>query len=277
VLLTVDRGQANATVGGAVTTYDAGDRAYVGRGAQLEVPAGSTARLTFPGGGATVLCAGARLQIGSLAVTDGRRQSPRGTVSLQAGRVLADTTGTSGAFQPLGLTVARAGGDVVNSGAAWYAVDPAAVTVSTGKVSVGGAPSKVTGTKLTCGDGVAVTPPSTEGNTPSEEPSPTDTGVPLPTDSGSVAPATGETSATVTTAPATTAPTTTSPTEATTTRPATTAPTTRPPTTTRPPVPTKTPTATPTTTTPTTPPTTPTSTDSASTPESSSAGASGNP
>jgi putative peptide zinc metalloprotease protein len=280
VLLTVDRGHTNATVDGAVTTFAPGDDQYLGQGAQVEVPADSTARITFPGGGATVLCAGARVQIGALAVHDGRHQAPRGTLSLQAGRVLADTTGTSGAFLPLGLTVTRASGDVINSGAAWYAVDPGAVTVSTGKVSVGGAASKATGKQLTCGDGVAVTPPSTEGNTPSEEPSPTDTGSPLPTDSASVGPAASETSATATTAPAET----TNPTGATTT-PTTAATTTKPPATTRPTVSTKTPTATPTTgstttptTTPTTAPTTsPTSTDSASTPESSGAEPSGTP
>jgi hypothetical protein len=40
----------------------------------------------------------------------GRHQAPRGTLALKAGRVLADTTGTSGAFQPLALTVTRSQG-----------------------------------------------------------------------------------------------------------------------------------------------------------------------
>ncbi|MCU7724512.1 cyclic nucleotide-binding protein [Actinoplanes sp. KI2] len=279
VLLTVDRGHVNATVGGVVTTFDPGDEQYLGQGARVEVPAGSTARLVFPGGGASVLCTGARVQLGSLAVAGGRHQAPRGTLTLQAGRVLADTTGTSGAFQPLRLTVARASGDVVNSGAAWYAVDPGAVTVSTGEVSVGGTVSKSTGKQLTCGDGVAVTPPSTEGNTPSEEPSTTGTDAPLPSDSASVAPAASETSATATTAPAaTTAPTeaTTQPTTATTTTgpPATTRPPTSRPTTTTPTTgsTTTSPTPTQTTTEPTTTPTT-----DSTTPESSSVQASGTP
>ena len=273
VLLTVDRGHANATVDGAVTTFEPGDEQYLGQGARVEVPAESTARITFPGGGATVLCAGARVQLGTLAVHGGRHQAPGGILSLQTGRVLADTTGTSGAFQPLGLTVTRASGDVVNSGAAWYAVDPDAVTVSTGQVSVDGAVSKATGKDLTCGDGVAVTPPSTEGNTPSEEPSPSETDSPLPTDSASVAPAANETTATTT--PATTSPTEATPTTtAATTKPATTKPTTKPTT--------VAPTTSPTTAAPTTPTTEPTATpptttDSTSTPESSGAESSGIP
>jgi len=273
VLLTVDRGHTNVTVDGTVTTFEPGDEQYLGRGVRVEVPAESTARITFRGGGATVLCAGARVQVGALAVQGGRHQVPRGTLSLEAGRVLADTTGTSGAFQSLGLTVTRATGNVVNSGAAWYAVDPDAVAVSTGEVSVGGAPGKATGNDLTCGDGVAVTPPSTEGSTPSEEPSPSDAGSPSPTESAGVAPAASETTATTT--PATTSPTeaTTAPTTtAATTKPATTKPTTKPTT--------AAPTTAPATTTPTTspatePPAPPTT--STSTPESSGAGSSSGP
>ncbi|WP_030436388.1 cyclic nucleotide-binding protein [Actinoplanes subtropicus] len=248
VLLTVDRGHANATVDGAVTTFGPGDREYLGQGARVEVPTESTARITFPGGGAAVLCAGARIQLGALAVTAGRHQAPLGALALEAGRVLADTTGTSGAFQPLGLTVTRASGDVVNSGAAWFAIDRDAVTVSTGKVSVGGAATKTTGAQLSCGDGVAVTPPSTEG-TPSEQPSPSETDLPLPSESASVAPAA---SATATTTPATTSPTATP-----TTTPATTAATTKPPVTTKPTTKptTAAPTTSPTTTAPTSPPT----------------------
>ena len=60
--------------------------------------------------------------------------TPHAALSVDTGRVLADTTSTSGAFRPLDLVVHRTRGDVTNTGAAWYSVDPAAVTVSTGKV-----------------------------------------------------------------------------------------------------------------------------------------------
>lgn len=239
VLLTVDRGRANATIDGSVNTFEPGASRYVGEGAELEVPTQAAARLTFPGGGVAMLCAGSRVRVSSLAVDGGRHQTPAGSLALQAGRVLADTTGTSGAFNPLRLTVTRAQGAVVNSGAAWYSVNPEAVAVSRGQVTVGGTASKPTGSDLNCGDGVAVTPPSEAS--PSEEATPSDE----PTDA--VAPSV-EPSATVTTAPATetttdpaetTDPTTAEPTqEATTTRPPATRPTTiKPPTT---PTPTKT-------------------------------------
>ncbi|MFF5293729.1 hypothetical protein [Paractinoplanes globisporus] len=255
VLLTVVKGTADATVDGSVTTLEPGDQRYIGRDAQIEVPGQSTARITFPGGGASVLCAGARLTIGALDVAGGRHQAPSGTLALQGGRVLADTTGTSGAFQPLALTVTRAQGKVVNSGAAWYSVDPDAVSVSTGTVSVGGAASKATGKELSCGDGVAVTPPSTEGNTPSEEPSPSDSDSLEPSEEPSVDPSASATSEPATTEPTvTTDPTggtTTDPTATATTRPTTTRPTTRPTTTAAPTKTTSKPTSAPTTTSPT--------------------------
>jgi putative peptide zinc metalloprotease protein len=247
VLLSVDRGRANAGTGGKANTLEPGDERYVGRGTKIDVPSESAARLTFPGGGVTVLCAGSRVQVGDLAVGGGRHQSPGGTLALQAGRVLADTTGTSGAFRPLALTVTRAQGDVINSGAAWYSVEATTVAVSTGKVSAGGTAVKSTGADLNCGDGLAVSPPSAgEGIQPSQEPLPSLD----PSQEPSVAPSPSATTAT--TEPTVTADptvTTTPPTEATTTKPPTTKPTTVKPTT----APPKT---TPPTTDPTTDPTT---------------------
>ncbi|MFC7277420.1 cyclic nucleotide-binding protein [Paractinoplanes rhizophilus] len=273
VLLTVDRGRVNATDGGSVETFESGSSRYVGPGLQVEVPTGSKAELIFPGGGVTVLCAGSRLRLDGLAVGSGRHQSPTGALTLRAGRVLADTTGTSGAFHPLRLTVDRASGDrasgpVVNAGAAWYAVEADAVTVSTGEVAVGGAVTKATGGDLSCGDGVPVTPPSEEA-TPSEEPAPSEEAT--TSAEPSVAPSASVTSdPAATTAPAPTTaptgePTTTAPTqEATTTRP----PTTRP-TTTKAPPPTRSPT-TPGSTPPTTSPTPSETESTTTTPETSS-------
>ncbi|WP_213007309.1 cyclic nucleotide-binding protein, partial [Paractinoplanes toevensis] len=262
VLVTVDNGRATTEAGSEVTTVEAGAERYVGQGTEVDVPAASTARLTFPGGGVTVLCAGSRVMVGGLSVDGGRHQSPRGAISLQAGRVLADTTGTSGAFNPLALTVTRPDGKITNTGAAWYSVDPTAVTVSTGKVSVAGQAAEGTGAKLSCGDGVEVTQPSEEQSTeplPSESVAPAESASPVPSVSATSATAdptvtADPTEETQPTEAATTRPPTARPT---TTRPATTTPTTRPTTapTTTPPT-TAAPEPTPTTTAPTTDPAT---------------------
>ncbi|MEU4238121.1 cyclic nucleotide-binding protein [Actinoplanes sp. NPDC026619] len=254
VLITVDQGRATMQVDSELITVEPGGERYLGQGTEVDVPAQSTARLTFPGGGVTVLCAGSRVMVGALSVDGGRQQSPRGSLSLQAGRVLADTTGTSGAFNPLALSVVRPDGKITNKGAAWYSVDPSAITVSTGTVSTASQATAGTGAKLSCGDGVEVTQPSEETQ-PSQEPAPADSATLDPSASASVAPV--ESATTATADPAATddpgdGTTTTQPTEATTTK----APTTRP-TTTRAPVP-------PTTTTkPTTAPTTATTTSAA--------------
>jgi putative peptide zinc metalloprotease protein len=167
-LLTADHGPLQVLIDGSTTTLDEGGRRYVDAGSRIEVPDGSGARLTFPGGSAVLLCAGSRTQVGRLWTDNGQHRAPHGVVTIDSGRMLADTTSTSGAFQPLSLTVRRPLGDVRNTGRSWYAVDPSAVTLSTGSVTVGGAPTAASGTALNCGDGVAV-PPPTAG--PSEEPS----------------------------------------------------------------------------------------------------------
>jgi putative peptide zinc metalloprotease protein len=173
LLLTVDKGRADAIVDGKVIRLEPGDRRYLGAGTKIDVPARSTARLTFQGGAVSVLCAGSQLDLGPLSTDSARSRTASGTLTLRTGRVLADTTSTSGAYEPLHLTVARDAGQVVTAGAAWFAVDTGAVTVSTGRVSVGGSESSGTGGDLNCGDGVAVTAPS-QTPEPSAEPSPTD-------------------------------------------------------------------------------------------------------
>jgi putative peptide zinc metalloprotease protein len=251
VLLTVERGRANASLAGDVHRLEPGDRRYLADKTLVEVPTGANAKLTFAGGAQVILCAGSRVELGRVVTGGGRHRAPSGTVALQAGRVLASTGSPSGAFRPLALTVSRAQGDVTNSGPAWFSVDPTAVGVSTGTVSVGDTPSAATGAKLDCGDGVAVTPP------PTGEPEPETTEEPFPTDSATVDPS-GLPSASPTATEATTGPAaTTGPTQPAgttnpTTRPTTTAPTTRP--TTRPASP-KPPATTPPATTP--PPATP--------------------
>ncbi|GIF10691.1 cyclic nucleotide-binding protein [Actinoplanes teichomyceticus] len=187
-LLTVDRGQAIAHDGGDRWTVRAGQRRYLGAGAQLETTGTGRARLTFPGGGAVLLCPGARVTLNSASVTSGRQAAPSGRLTLDNGRLLAGTAGTSAAYRPLELTVARAQGDVTNRGSAWYAVDAAAVTVANGSVSAGGVDGAPVGGDLTCGDGVTVPQPAaTEGDQPTEQPFPTEEPTtPAPTGTPSV-------------------------------------------------------------------------------------------
>ncbi|GAA3904875.1 M50 family metallopeptidase [Actinoplanes auranticolor] len=174
-LLTSDRGTIVATINGRNVRLEEGDRRYLDEGARIIVPAGTTGRLTFQGGSATLFCAGSQAQVGKLYTDAGRRRVPHGALALEAGRLLADTAGTSGAYQPLALTVSRPGGLVTNEGAAWYAVEPEGLTAATGRVFVAGTPSPATGTDLSCGDGVKVEPPAgSPSPSPSDQPLPSD-------------------------------------------------------------------------------------------------------
>ncbi|GGQ39393.1 cyclic nucleotide-binding protein [Couchioplanes azureus] len=195
-LLTSERGTVTATIDGRPVRLAAGDRRYVARGTRVDVPAKASGRLTFQGGSASLLCPGTQVELGTLVTDAGRRRVPHGALSVETGRVLADTGSTSGAYEPLSLTVTRLGaGDVTNNGAAWFAVDPGAVTVATGRVYVAGTPEMAAATSLSCGDGVPVAPPAGSPSqtpddpppaTPSEAPSPSatppteSTTVPLP-------------------------------------------------------------------------------------------------
>ncbi|MFI5896297.1 cyclic nucleotide-binding protein [Actinoplanes sp. NPDC051513] len=246
VLLAADQGPITVVGAGATTRLAEGGRRYVGDGSWIEVPAGSTGRLTFSGGSVAVLCAGSRTNVGRLWTDTGRVHATHGTVGVDAGRLLVDTASTSGAFRPLSLVVRRPSGDVKNTGKAWYAVEPSAVTVSTGSAVVAGVPVAATSGDLTCGDGVVVTPPAAG---PSGSPSPD-----APTQ---VTPSASVPSTTVSVPATTPQPRrATQPNPGTTTNPPAT--TTPPPatTTTRPPATTPTPTTSPPTTTPTTAPTT---------------------
>ncbi len=261
-LLAADRGVVQVSAGGTTVRLAEGERRYVEQGARITVNDGSVGRLTFQGGAAALLCAGAEAQLGGLSTEPGRERVPNAALTVDNGRILADTTSTSGAFRPLNLVVSRPLGDVTSTGDAWYAVDPAAVTVSSGRVSVAGTPAVATGSGLSCGDGVTVEPPAgpseaPPSDVPSETPPPSE--IPLssePTPSAEVTttapPTTGTPDPTRTTTP----PRTSDP-DPTTTRPTTRPTTTSPPTTVSP---------APTTTQPTTPSSEPT--DPASTPPS---------
>ncbi|WP_067507978.1 cyclic nucleotide-binding protein [Actinoplanes sp. TFC3] len=172
-LLTSDEGPLTATVDGTSARLAAGDRRYLDEGASLDIPQGSTGRLTFPGGAAVLLCGGTQADIGALSTDPGRSRTPHGALTVHGGRVLAGTASTSGAYEPLVLTVTRTAADAVtNNGAAWYAVDPAAVSVAAGRVYAAGTVVMAGTTTLSCGDGVAVEPPAgAPSQTPSELPS----------------------------------------------------------------------------------------------------------
>jgi putative peptide zinc metalloprotease protein len=163
VLLTVQKGRA--TTGSITLRPD--ERRYVAPGSEIRVPASGQAQLTFPGGATVVLCGDSSTELTGAEVVSGRDAVPTARIALGGGRVLADTTSRSGAFQPLGITVLRTQGDVANVGRAWFAVDPLSVTVSRGEVTVAGAASPATRTDLGCGDGDVVAPPSA---VPSDEP-----------------------------------------------------------------------------------------------------------
>jgi putative peptide zinc metalloprotease protein len=174
-LLTVDQGRLTATVDGQSITLQSGDRRYVDQGTRIEVADRSTGRLTFQGGSAALLCAGSRAGVGRLYTEADRYRDPHAEMAIDNGRMLADTTSVSGAYRPLALVVTRPLGNVTNAGAAWYAVDPSALTVSTGRVSVAGQPVTPTGESLNCGDGVTIQPPAAgPSESPSEEPLPSE-------------------------------------------------------------------------------------------------------
>jgi putative peptide zinc metalloprotease protein len=167
-LLSADDGLVYAQIDNKRVAVEEGERRYVAEGTRIEIPPRSVGRLTFQGGAAALLCGGADLQVGRLWTGGSRERVPNGTLVVDTGRVLADTTSVSGAYRPLALVVSRPLGDVTNTGAAWYSADPASVTVSTGRVAVGGAQANATGDPLSCGDGIAVEPPAAG---PSESPS----------------------------------------------------------------------------------------------------------
>jgi putative peptide zinc metalloprotease protein len=174
-LLTATRGDVVASVGGQRVVLDAGSRVYVGAGDSVQVRDRSTGTLTFRGGAVTLLCAGSESDVGPLWSDGARRTSPHGELSVQAGRVLADTASTSASFDPLGLTVRSAGREIENAGEAWFAVAGGGTEVSVGEVTVDDRPSAPTSRPLDCGDGRRIEPP---GGTPTDSPTPSDQATP---------------------------------------------------------------------------------------------------
>ncbi|MDQ7907188.1 cyclic nucleotide-binding protein [Phytohabitans sp. ZYX-F-186] len=185
-LLSAERGRVVATLDGRTVTLDAGDRLYVAEGSDIRVQSRSAGRLTFRGGAALVLCAETRTDVGPLWSTGRRQVQPHGTLTLDGGRMLADTASTSGAFAALALQIGSDTSQIVNDGPAWYSVTAGDAVVSDGKVDVNGTRQPVTNRSLTCGDGVVVRPPA---GTPSDSPSPSESLIPEETPTPTPTPA----------------------------------------------------------------------------------------
>jgi putative peptide zinc metalloprotease protein len=214
-LLHVENGTVTTVINGSSGVLHKGDDAYVGRGDQVSVGNRSLATLTFRGGGYTVLCGGSRIGVGPLTTT-GRPYQPSGELDLTAGRLLADTAGTSRAFHAVRLRVSEGGSQVDNQGAARFAVAAGDVSVAAGAVTLDGTPLPVIGGALRCGEGqVGAIPVPSASPSPSDSPSPS----PSPSDSTSTSPSpsptpgktTGSPSKTPTKAPSSGPPPTTSP------------------------------------------------------------------
>jgi putative peptide zinc metalloprotease protein len=171
VLLAADGDDVTAVLAGTAVRLSSGDERYLPAGSRVEVGAGSTARMTFRGGGAAVFCAGSAGAVSRLS-TGGSDLVPRATLVVDSGRLLADTTGTSGAFAPLALTVSRAAGEVRNVGRARYTVETSTVAVAAGAVQAAGAPVAPAGPEPRCGAAAPAAPPVTEApaESPTEEP-----------------------------------------------------------------------------------------------------------
>jgi putative peptide zinc metalloprotease protein len=188
-LLHVDRGTVSVTVAGVSRPLGAGDDFYVGRTDVVAVGDHALARLTFRGGGYTVLCGGSQVGIGALSSV-GRPIEVSGALDLLDGRVLADTSATSRAFQPLLLNVGTGAGRLANTGPARFAAAGQDVTVAAGRVALdGGTALPVIGGELACGNGQlgAIPVPSTSP-APSDTASPSDSPSPSATPSASASP-----------------------------------------------------------------------------------------
>ncbi|MEV4131568.1 cyclic nucleotide-binding protein [Dactylosporangium sp. NPDC049742] len=203
-LITATRGQTTITIHGEQHTLRRDGKMYVELGDAVSVADRSTATMTFRGGSVTVLCAGARLDVGELVSSVDRRPiQPTGAYALRSGRTLVDTTSTTTAFEPLKLTVTGAGDPVANDGRARFALTAGSSSpeVGSGVVTQGGSAVTVDpSADLTCGDGIALPKP---GGTPTVSPGPSPSDTPSESPSPSASPSASE-SASATPTPGTT-------------------------------------------------------------------------
>jgi putative peptide zinc metalloprotease protein len=174
VRLSVDDGQVKALIDGEKVSLSSGATRYLRTSDQVVVAGDALAWLTFKGGAVARLCSGARVEIGAVDTGAGRHQTPSGTVKVDAGRLVANTSSISGAYEPLKLTVIRTKGAVVSSGNASFVVEPQTATAASGNVTEGGSAVPRTNA-VGCGDVVPESSPAQDGV---EAPFPDDSGVP---------------------------------------------------------------------------------------------------
>ncbi|MDR7280996.1 cyclic nucleotide-binding protein [Catenuloplanes atrovinosus] len=193
VLLTAETGSVEVGVAGRRVTLDEGGRYQLPVGAEVRVGDQARASLTFRGGAFSVLCAGSTLAVRELRTEGERTRSPYGSLELTDGRILSDTSSTSGAFRPLELEISSARISITSAGAAWYAVENGQTVVSRGEVQADGVTQPETRGDLDCGDGLpdpipAPTQPSSAPSPSPSAPSPTPSQSPSPSPSPSTSP-----------------------------------------------------------------------------------------
>nr|MDT0659251.1 cyclic nucleotide-binding protein [Micromonospora sp. DSM 115978] len=154
-LLTAERGRVEVISGERLVVLRDGGKLYVGEGDRIRVERRSTGSLTFRGGSSALLCAGTRTGVGPLFSSGADPIAPRGELTLDTGRLVADTAATSGAFAPIALTVVRDTSEVASAGPARYVV-AGGVAVASGEVLVDGIRQPTRAVRLDCGDGLAL-------------------------------------------------------------------------------------------------------------------------
>jgi putative peptide zinc metalloprotease protein len=155
-MLTVTNGSALITVDGEESRLDKDADRYVGAGARIATTKDSAVRLVFRGGAASVLCADTSVTIGDLLSPAGHPIAPTALLTINRGRLLTDTSSSSGAFRPLTMTVNTQGGALVTAGAVRLTVEPGAAQVASGAAALNGTSLPAGGPAPACGDGTSL-------------------------------------------------------------------------------------------------------------------------
>ena len=112
---------------GKPVRLDSGEEVYVGAGDRVEVARTLDRPADVPGRRRSPCCARrSEVTVGTLYSDQARPITPHGALTLERGRLLADSASTSRAFRPLALAIDSQGHTVVNDGEAWYEVSAGA-------------------------------------------------------------------------------------------------------------------------------------------------------
>ncbi|GIJ55789.1 cyclic nucleotide-binding protein [Virgisporangium aurantiacum] len=155
-MLTVTNGSALVTVDGEESRLDKNADRYIGAGARIATTKDSAVRLVFRGGAASVLCADTSVTIGDLLSPPGHPVAPTALLTINRGRLLTDTSSSSGAFRPLTMTVNTQAGPLVTAGAVRLTVEPGAAQVASGVAALNGTSLPTGGPAPACGDGTSL-------------------------------------------------------------------------------------------------------------------------